>query len=114
MRLLFSLLLLSFAAQSGTLVWDQPAPGEGNVAPEGWQLFANGEQVWQGSVQSVDVDALNLPSGEHVVAVRAFLNEQVSGFSNEVTLSIDYPGAPLEVAPDIYFRGVGNQSAGPA
>ena len=109
MRLLCSLLLFSFAVQAQTLTWDQP---EGE--PEGWQLFANGVQVWQGSVQSVDVESLDLPADEYTVAVRAFLGDEVSAFSNEVILSVDYPGAPSEVAPDIYFRGISHQSAGDA
>ena len=113
MRFLLSLLLVgTVSAQS--LTWDQPESTGDQLTPEGWQLFADGEQVWQGSTKPVEIDSLGLPPGDNQVAVRAYLGDEVSEFSNTITVSIDYQGAPQEVAPDIYFRGISNQSAGVA
>jgi hypothetical protein len=108
----FLLFLLWATCHAQSLTWDQPEPTGDQSAPEGWQLFADGEQVWQGSTKPVEIESLGLPPGDNEVAVRAYLGDVVSEFSNTITVSIDYPGAPQEVAPDIYFRGVSNQSAG--
>ena len=84
-------LLLAFSGSALAelfVTWDQPDPGVGEVAAEGWQLFVNGTQVWSGSVQTVDLETLGLKRGRQIAQVRAFAGVDVSGFSNSLSFVI--------------------------